>query len=99
MLFKLIRDGKKNAFQPYMERAASELDLTEKNLENWMAENPELLFGVEKVLVISQSVSGQRMADILALDADGCLVIVEIKRDWSNRANGWPTARICGGDD
>ena len=56
MLFKLIRDGEKNAFQPYMERAASELDLTEKNLENWMAGNPELLFGVERVLVISQSV-------------------------------------------
>ena len=86
MLFKLIRNGKKNAFQPYVERAASDLDLTEKDLENWMAGNPELLFGVERVLVISQSVSGQSMADILALDADGCLVIVEIKRDWSNRA-------------
>ena len=36
--------------------------------------------------MISQSVSGQRMADILALDADGRLVIVEIKRDWSDRA-------------
>jgi hypothetical protein len=45
-----------------------------------------LLFGTEQVLVISQSVSGQRMADILALDADGRLVIVEIKRDWSDRA-------------
>ena len=86
MLFKLIRGGKKNAFQPYVERAASDLGLTEKDLENWMAGNPELLFGVERVLVISQSVSGQSMADILALDADGCLVIVEIKRDWSNRA-------------
>ena len=88
MLFKLIRDGerRKNAFQPYMERTASELNLTEKNLENWMAGNPELLFGTERVLVISQSVAGQRMADILALDADGCLVIVEIKRDWSDRA-------------
>ena len=86
MLFKLIRDGEKNVFHPYMERAASELDLTEKNLENWMAGNPELLFGGEQVLVISQSVAGQRMADILALDADGRLVIVEIKRDWSDRA-------------
>ena len=86
MLVKLIRDGKKNAFQPYVERTASDLDLTEKDLENWMAGNPELLFGVERVLVISQSVSGQSMADILALDADGCLIIVEIKRDWSNRA-------------
>ena len=86
MLFKLIRDGKRNTFLPYMEKSASELDLTEKNLENWLAENPELLFGGEQVLVISQSVSGQRMADILALDGDGCVVIIEIKRDWSNRA-------------
>ena len=34
----------------------------------------------------SASVSGKNMADILALDADGCVVIVEIKRDWSDRA-------------
>ena len=32
------------------------------------------------------SVAGKRMGDILALDADGRLVIVEIKRDWSDRA-------------
>ena len=38
------------------------------------------------MLVISRSVSGKNMADILALDADGCVVIVEIKRDWSDRA-------------
>jgi len=69
-----------------MEKAASELDLSEKNLENWLAENPELLFGGEQVLVISQSVSGHRMADVLALDGDGCVVIIEVKRDWSNRA-------------
>ena len=39
MLFKLIRAGDKNEFQPYMERAASELNLTEKNLENWIGES------------------------------------------------------------
>lgn len=86
MLFKLIQEGKENAFQPYLKRDASELNLSEKKLETWMAENPELLFGTERVLVISQSVSGQSMGDILALDADGRLVIVEIKRSWSNRA-------------
>ena len=86
MLFKLVRDKEKIAFQPYMVRSASDLGLTEKNLENWIADNSELLFGGEKVLVIGQSVSGESMADILALDADGCLVIVEIKRDWSDRA-------------
>ena len=86
MLFRLIRKGEKITFQPFMKRSASELLLTEKELENWMAENPELLFGGERVLVISQSVAGQSMADILALDAEGKLIIVEIKRDWSNRA-------------
>ena len=86
MLFKLIREEQQTAFQPFMRREASDLNLKEKDLENWMAKNPELLFGTEQVLVISQSVSGQRMADILALDADGRLVIVEIKRDWSDRA-------------
>ena len=85
MLFKLIRDGERNTFQPYMEMVASELDFSEKNFENWMAGNPELLFGGEQVLVISQSVSGQRIADILDLDADRRVVIVEIKRDWSDR--------------
>ena len=86
MLFKLIRDGEETAVQLYEERPASKLNLTEKNLENWMARNPDLLFGAEKVLVIGQSVAGKRMGDILALDADGRLVIVEIKRDWSDRA-------------
>ena len=82
MLFKLVVTGDpETTFLPYMERSASELGLNEKDLENWMAENPDLLFGAEHVLVISQSVAGRPMADILALDADGQLVIVEIKRD------------------
>ena len=86
MLFRLIRKGEKTEFQSLMKRSASELRLAEKDLENWMARRPELLFGSgEKVLVIAQSVSGHSMADILALDAEGKLVIVEIKRDWSDR--------------
>ncbi len=85
MLFKLIRKKQQTAFQPFMRREASDLKLKEKDLENWIAENPELLFGTEQILVISQSVSGKRMADILALDAERRLVIVEIKRDWADR--------------
>ena len=85
MLFRLIRTDQKPIFQQFMKCRASDLNLKEKDLENWIAENPELLFGVEQVLVITQSIGGQRMADIMALDADGRLVIVEIKRDWSNR--------------
>lgn len=86
MLFKLIREEQQTAFQRFEQQTAPDLKLTEKDLENWMAKNPDLLFGNEKVLVIAQSVSGQSMGDILALDADGRLIIVEIKRDWSNRA-------------
>jgi len=86
MLFKLNRQEQKLAFQPYLRRSASELGIAEKDLENWVAAHPDLLFGVERVLVIGQSVSGQRMADILALDAEGRLIVVEMKRDWSDRA-------------
>ena len=86
MLFRLTREGEKIAFQPFMKRPASALRLAEKDLENWISGNPELLFRGEQVLVIAQSVSGHSMADILALDAEGKLVIVEIKRDWSDRA-------------
>ncbi len=85
MLFRLIRTDQKPIFQRFMKCKASDLNLKEKDVENWLAENPELLFGVEQVLVITQSIGGQHMADIMALDADGRLVIVEIKRDRSNR--------------
>ena len=85
MLFRLIRDGRSTAFRRFIKRSAVELGLAEKDLENWMSRNPTLLFGGEEVLVIAQSISGQRMADILALDTEGNLVIVEIKRDWSDR--------------
>ena len=86
ILFKAIREDDKITFRQYMKYSASQLDIHEKDLENWISEHPELLFGGEGILVISQSISGQTMADILALDADGNLIIVEIKRDWSNRA-------------
>ena len=83
MIFKLNRE--KYNSQPYTIQQASDLNIKEKDLENWMAKS-KILFGGENILVISQSVSGQNMADILALDADKRLVVVEIKRDWSDRA-------------
>ena len=86
ILFKVVQEDAQITFRQYMKYSASQLDIREKDLENWISKNPELLFGGEGILVISQSVSGQPMADILALDADGNLIIVEIKRDWSDRA-------------
>ena len=85
MLFRLVRDGGKTSIRRLEKCSALSLNLTEKDLENWMARHQVLLFGGEEVLVIGQSVQGRSMADILALDAEGNLVIVEIKRDWSDR--------------
>ena len=86
MLFRRIRERDEIEFQAFVKSSASELGFAEKDLEDWMSRHPKLLFGGEEVLVIAQSVSGLSMADILALDAEGRLVIVEIKRDWSDRA-------------
>ena len=82
MIFKLNREEYKS--QLYAIQQAADLNILEKDLENWMAKS-KILFGGENILVISQSVSGQSMADILALDADKRLVVVEIKRDGSDR--------------
>src|SRR5450755_2317544 len=86
MLFRLKHQDGKPEFYPYPQQDAAALQLVEKDLENWLAAHPELLFGAEPVLVIGQSVSGKKMADILALDGDGRLLIIEMKRDWSDRA-------------
>lgn len=85
MLFRLVREGQETAFTMLERRSAANLGWGEKDLENWIVRSPELVFGGEEVLVIAQSVRGLRMADVLVLDAAGNLVIVEIKRDWSDR--------------
>src|SRR4249920_3801399 len=64
----------------------SSIGLLESDIERWLADAPSLLLPNEQLLVIARSVAGQSMADILALDAFGRLVIIEIKRDWSDRA-------------
>jgi hypothetical protein len=70
----------------FIEKAASTLGVLEKAIENWIANSPELLFPKEQVLVFAQSIAGQSMADVLALDSFGNLVVVEVKRDWSDRS-------------
>ena len=72
--------------EKFYEKSASELGVQEKTIENWIASRPELLFPKEQVLVIGKSIAGKSMADVLALDSVGNLVVVEIKRDWSDRS-------------
>jgi hypothetical protein len=87
MLFEIEeKDGEFSISTRSLSRnSAAELGLREKHIENWLANHPHLLLPNEQVLVIGQSVSGQSMADVLALDAFGRLVIVEVKRGRSGR--------------
>lgn len=52
----------------------------EKDLENLLAEKPELLFKENKLLPIFQEVVYQEHPDIMALDSEGVLYIFELKR-------------------
>jgi hypothetical protein len=87
MLFEIARrDGTYTVLpQGLAPSPPSNVGLLEKHIEHWLAGHPEILLPGEQVLVIAQSVSGQSMADILALDSSGRLIVVEIKRDWSSR--------------
>jgi hypothetical protein len=85
MLFRMKR-GTNEHFHAFRVHSAGDLGLKEKDIENWVAQHPELLFGQERVLVFAQSVMGDSMADIIALDTAARLVLVELKRDWSDRA-------------
>jgi hypothetical protein len=81
-------DAKAKKFVPLPRRSASELRLKEKNIEEWMAQNPDLLFtDPEAILVIGQEVAGEPMADLLAVDSQGTLIVIEAKRGPSDRSN------------
>ena len=87
LLFEIKSEN--NKFQVLSRFSVTEaltMGVKEKEIENWLSSDPKILFHKEEVLVIGQSISGQSMADILALDGIGNLIIIEIKRDWSNRA-------------
>jgi len=87
MLYSIeSRNGKFVVTKRFLEKSASELRVEEKTIEDWIANNPQLLFPKEQVLVFGQSILGQSMADVVALDSLGSLIIVEIKRDWSDRS-------------
>ena len=83
-LFRL--DASKNVFTPLKAFRPSSIQVKEKHIEEWIAKNPELLFSYpEEVMIIAQEVSGELMADLLAVDSQGSLIIIEIKRDSSDR--------------
>ena len=76
----------KEKFEPLTPVAAEFLNVNEKQIESWMAIDKELLFTDKNaVMIIAQEVSGELMADILAVDSQGNLIIIEVKRHSSDR--------------
>lgn len=43
----------------YHEKSASELDVEEKTIEDWIAYHPKLILPKEELLVIGQSIAGK----------------------------------------
>lgn len=77
---------KKGEFSPLISCNATDLKVKEKQIEEWMALKPNLLFTDEgAVMTIAQELSGELQADLLAVDSQGNLIIIEIKRHWSDR--------------
>ncbi|WP_135851110.1 PDDEXK family nuclease [Halorussus salinus] len=63
------------------------LDLTEADIEEWIIETPSIL-GEDLLVVASQYAKFDRAAerpDVLALDPDGKLVVIEVKRDRADK--------------
>lgn len=85
-LFQIHNLEDSPSFTVIDEVSPQSIKATEKHFEEWIAKNTELLFtDKDAVLVIAQEVTGEPMADILALDSEGNLIIIEAKRDWSDR--------------
>jgi hypothetical protein len=87
VLFEVERSGEKYivSLRTITPQPVAELGLLEKDIENWIADRPNIILPNEKILVIGQSISGQSMADVLAIDEFGRLVIVEVKRSPTSR--------------
>ena len=59
----------------------------EKDLEDWLEVNPQVLVSDEPLLIIGRQVNTSvGVMDLLALDAEGAIVIVELKRAPNQRS-------------
>jgi len=74
----------------------SELNLRERfDIQEWIAVTPEILG--EKLMIISKELilpSGRRL-DLLAVDKEGKLVIIELKRDYSGSDLEWQAIKYA----
>ncbi len=95
-LFKI--DPKENQSRPIEETEFSRLRLQERrNIQQWVAANPTILG--EDLLIIGKEFSEfdktNERPDLLAVDSDGKLVIIELKRDDSGADAYWQAIKYA----
>lgn len=81
MLYMLNQDGVSTTFVRLTPTTLQEEGRREKDMERWLTENPNaVLPESERAFVISDEESFENLADILAVDPEGNILVVEIKR-------------------
>ncbi len=93
-MYKLNRGESK--LRKLTETSLAEQDFLErKDLEAWMANNPDALGEDLLVLETEHPLPTKLRIDILALDSDGNVVVVELKRDWSGSGIEWQAVKYA----
>ncbi len=87
MLYKLKSTDSKTTFVPVTPTTMTKQGFLEKEMEQWLADNPHAVLpeDEERVLVISQETAFQNLTDILAVDEQGNLLVIEVKRGQTPR--------------
>lgn len=79
-------DIKHDKFSELRPVNARDIAVKEKDIENWVVGKPQILFSdPNAVMIIASEITGEMQADVLAVDSQGNLIIIEIKRHWSDR--------------
>ena len=91
-------DKRSNRISRLEVKRFTELGFTERNhLQEWLANEPEALG--EELLIIQKEFDGfddtRERLDLLALDKDGCLVVIENKLDDTGRDVVWQALKYA----
>ena len=94
-LFRVDPDSK--ALNKISEVDFANLGLHERDIQDWVVANPEILG--DDLLVITKEFSDfdrtRERLDLLAVDPDGKLVIIELKRDHSGADAHWQAIKYA----